>query len=125
MNALDSRQRRLLVALACKVAWADGVVTEAEQDSVRRLVERFAGVAVAASELDAWLTVGAPDVDLAGLPDDAGELFFHEALEVMRADGDVAAVEMDLLWQLMTRVFDRRPKGTPIARIALAKRKPG
>ncbi len=40
---LTPEQRRALVALACKMAWADGVVTDDERTYVRKLAERFAG----------------------------------------------------------------------------------
>ncbi len=118
---LDPRQRRAFIALACKVAWADGVVQDEERAQVAALVERIGGGAVSAEELDAWLATGAPPAELEDLPDALGELFIYEAFKLIEADGEIGDAELKLLESLVSRV-DKRHAGTPLGRIALVKR---
>ena len=118
---LDAQQRRAFIALACKVAWADGVVQDEERAQVAALVERIGGGAVSAEELDSWLASGAPPAELADLSPALGELFVYEAFKLIESDGDISASELALLETICTRV-DQRHAGTPLGRIALVKR---
>lgn len=118
---LDAQQRRAFIALACKVAWADGVVQDEERAQVAALVERIGGGAVSAEELDSWLASGAPPAELADLSPALGELFVYEAFKLIESDGDISASELALLESICTRV-DQRHTGTPLGRIALVKR---
>ncbi len=122
MPELTKEQRRGLIALACKVAWADGVVSPEERAQVLDLVRRHGDASLSERELDAWLETGGPEVELASVPSEVGETFFHEATEVMRADGEMATEEMELVCQVMSRVFAHEPQGTPISKIRLVKR---
>lgn len=119
---LDARQRRDLILLACKMAWADGVIQDEERQYVRGLAGRFANGAVSSDELDDWLLEGAPEPRLDGLTEDMGETFFFEVLAVMESDGDIAEQEKDVLCQLMARIFEKRPRGVPLAKIRLVRR---
>ncbi|MBI2390788.1 MAG: TerB family tellurite resistance protein [Deltaproteobacteria bacterium] len=118
---LDHEQQRAFIALACKVAWADGVVADEERDQVLRIVQRLGGTAVSSEELDHWLDSGAPDAELAQLSPELGEYFFYEAMNIVQSDGDVADEEVRALETIMARVF-RAHAGTPLAKIALVKR---
>lgn len=118
---LDAHQRRAFIALACKVAWADGVVQPEERVQVAALVERIGGGAVSADELDAWLQTGAPPAELEELPPALGELFIYEAFKLVESDGEISDSELQLLQRLCARV-DKRHEGTPLGRIALVKR---
>lgn len=115
-------QRRALVALACKVAWADGVVTDEERDFVRGMVSRFAAGHIEDAELDHWLTHTPPDVDIIDLPKGVDQLFVYESMRLMEADGDLADEELAALEDIMNRVFNPRPQGTELARIAVEKK---
>lgn len=118
---LDARQRRAFIALACKVAWADGVVADEERAQVAALVDRIGGGAVSARELDAWLASGAPPAELGELPDAIGELFIYEALRLVEADGEISDAEHALIESLLGRV-GKRHEGAKLGRIALVKR---
>jgi len=118
---LDASQRRAFIALACKVAWADGVIQDEERAQVAALVERIGGGAVSAEELDAWLATGAPPAELADLSPALGELFIYEAFKLVESDGDISAAELALLESICKRV-DQRHAGTQLGRIALVKR---
>jgi len=119
---LDHAQQRTFIALACKIAWADGVVVDEEREHVLRIVQRLGGSeAVTSEELDRWLESGAPDVELAQLSPELGEYFFYEAMNVVQADGDVVEEEVKALEKIMARVFAKHG-GTPLAKIALVKR---
>ena len=118
---LDDRQKRAFIALACKVAWADGVVADAERAHVAALVQRLGGVPVSREELDTWLATGAPPAELADLPEAVGEMFIYDALQLIQTDGAVADEELALIETLMARVAKRHDPATPLARITLAK----
>lgn len=115
-------QQRTVIALACKVAWADGDVTDDEREVIRAFVERLGGKAVTARELDEWLTRGGPEAELSELPEAITEEFLYEAMRIMRADGEESPAEVDLVCQVMARLFDSQPKGTPLGRVQLVKR---
>lgn len=118
---MDASQQRTLIAILCKVAWADGIVQESERDHVRALVQKLGGVAVSERELDSWLERGAPEVDESMLTPELGERAFEEALKLMRADGDVAEEEHALVFSLLTRAIEG-PSSKPLARVRLVKR---
>lgn len=119
---LDAEERRTFVALACLVAWTDGVVTEEEREHVLRIAERVGGGVVDAETLDRWLEEGPPETEISRLPASLGEYFFYEAMQLVQADGDIDDRELRLVETLMQRVFTSAPQGTPLARIALVKR---
>jgi hypothetical protein len=118
---LTIEQSRTLVALACAVAWADGVVTEEERAFVKGFVHRFAGDDLGADELEEWLTQGPPNARLQTLPEELGEMFFYEAMRLAEADGELSSEEEALLEGLMHRVFKRHPEGAVLAKVKLVK----
>ena len=83
MTVLDAGQKRTFIALACKLAWADGVVAAEERDYVARLVAKLGGASVSPEELDQWLVSGAPPAELSELPEAMGEMFVYEALRLV------------------------------------------
>jgi uncharacterized tellurite resistance protein B-like protein len=117
---LDDKQKRAFIALACKVAWADGVVADEERAQVSALLQRL-GTPVSPEELDQWLSTGAPPAELAELSPALGEMFIYEAWKLVQADGDISTAEIKLIEDLLTRVA-RQHEGTPIARIAIVKK---
>lgn len=119
---LSARQRHSLISLACKVAWADGVVADGERSQVLALIEKIGGAPVTAEELDLWLSTQAPPAEVAELPEPIRELFIYEAMKLMESDGDTSDAELRLLETLMARVAERHDAGTPLARIAMVKR---
>jgi tellurite resistance protein len=121
---LEHEEARAFIALACKIAWADGVVSDEERSYVAALVQRLGGKGVSPEELDAWLTSGAPDAELAQLSPAMGQFFLYEAMNVVHSDGDVADEELEALKKITDRVFARHGDATPLARIALKKRAP-
>ncbi len=122
---LSSRHRHTLIALACKVAWADGVVADGERAQVLALIEKIGGAPVTEEELDLWLSTEAPPAELAELPAPIREMFLYEAMKLVEADGETSDAEVRLLETLMARVAERQTAATPIARIVVAKRPPG
>jgi len=75
-------QRHTLIALACAVAWSDGVVEEEERAFVHELVARFAGESLPPSELERWLRDGPPQARISALPKELGEMFFYDAMRL-------------------------------------------
>ncbi len=118
---LDPDQKRTLVALACKVAWADGVIVENERVEIKALLDRLGGAPVTDAELDAWLTTGAPEVELASLPEPIREMFVYDAMKLAQADGNLTTREVDLIQSLMDRVAELR-HGVTLGKIARPKR---
>jgi uncharacterized tellurite resistance protein B-like protein len=120
---VSHEQRRTLIALACKMAWADGVVQDDEREQVQALVAKIGGEdAVTPDELDRWLDQGGPEADLSELPKALGEMFLYEAMELAEADGDMADAELSLIGELLARLAKRHDKKTPLAKIALKRR---
>ena len=114
-------QRRTLVVLLCRVAWADGIVRDEERTLVHELARRFVPE-IDASEVESWLDDGAPEAELKTLPDNLGEMFYYEAFRLMEADGGLQPTELDMLQRIMSTVFGAHPEGTPLAKIALRAR---
>lgn len=121
MSVLDAEQKRTFVALACKVAWADGVVAVEERAHIVRLIERLGGVAVTADELDAWLSSGAPPAELASLPPGMADMLVYEAMQLIESDGVVADEELAFVEGLLSRVQSKAPT-MPIGKIFLGTR---
>lgn len=119
---LTDQQKRTFIALACKVAWADGVVTDEERVSVAQLMSRIGGAPIEPSELDAWLATGAPPAELAELPPAVGEMFIYEAMKLVEADHDMSDAEMRMIEDLVARVANKHEPGTKVAQVALVKR---
>ena len=92
---LDDKQKRTFIALACKVAWADGVVTEEERASVAAIVSRLGGSPIAPTELDDWL---------------------------VEADHDMSDAELRMIEDLVARVAKKHDPGTTVGKIAVVKR---
>jgi uncharacterized tellurite resistance protein B-like protein len=118
---VDDKQKRAFIALACKVAWADGVVAESERAQVVALLQRLGGTPVTSAELDAWLSSGAPPAELAELSPAVGEMFIYEAWKLVQADGNIDDQEIRFIESLMTRV-SKLHEGTPVAKVALVKK---
>jgi len=118
---LDDKQKRTFIALACKVAWADGVVTEEERVSVAAIVSRLGGSPIQPAELDAWLATGAPPAELSELPPAIGDMFIYEAMKLVEADHDMSDAELRMIEDLVARVA-KRHEGTTVAKIAVVKR---
>ena len=114
---LDERQKRTFIALACKVAWADGVVTDEERVSVAQIVTRLGGIAVEPHELDKWLESGAPAAELDELPPAVGEMFIYEAMRLVEADHDMSDSEMRMIEDLVARV-SKKHEQQPVAKVA-------
>lgn len=116
---ITREQRQTLLALCCKVAWADGVVAEEERQAVFGLMHRLGWDATSKAEVEQWLESGPPEPDLAGLPEGLGQMAVYEALRLAEVDGEIDDRELELATSLMERVFRTRPPHTPIARLAL------
>lgn len=108
--------------LLCRVAWADGVVRAEERAVVHELARRFAS-GIPILEIDAWLEQGPPEAEIEALPSSLGEMFFYDAFRVMEADGELHDAELAMLDTIMTKVFGAHPRGTSLAKIALARRR--
>lgn len=119
---LDDKQKRAFIALACKVAWADGVVADEERAQVAALLQRFGGAPVTPEELDAWLSSGAPAAELADLPPAMSEMFIYEAWQLVESDGDVSDTEIKLIEGLLGRVAKAEGEGTKLGQIKLVKK---
>jgi hypothetical protein len=115
-------QRRTMVALACRLAWADGIVTDEEREFVTNLVNRIGGGNIGTDEVDEWLSGGGPEADAADLPEALGRMFVYEAMQLMEADGEIAEAELKMLDGLVDRLFATQPPGATLGRIALKRR---
>jgi tellurite resistance protein len=118
-----------MIALACKIAWVDGGVSPEERGAIEGLVHRLGAKGmIAADELDGWLSGDADaaaralDGAIEALPPGLDQMFAYEALALMEADGEIDAREQALVEELIARVFRDAPAGTPLAKIALARR---
>ncbi len=120
---LDDKEKRAFIALACKVAWADGVIEASERAQVIALLQRLGGTPVTSEELDEWLTSGAPAAELADLSPAVGEMFIYEAWKLVQADGRITDYEIEFVEGLISRV-DKLHKGTAVAQVALARKPP-
>jgi uncharacterized tellurite resistance protein B-like protein len=118
---LDDKQKRTFIALACKVAWADGVVTDEERVSVAALMSRIGGAPIEPAELDAWLESGAPAAELGELPPAVGEMFIYEAMRLVEADHDMSDAELTMMEDLVARIA-KKHAGQPLAKIAVVKK---
>jgi len=118
---LSDQQKRTFIALACKVAWADGVVTDEERVSVAQLMSRIGGAPIEPSELDAWLASGAPPAELSELPPAIGDMLIYEAMRLVEADHDMSDAELRMIEDLVARVA-KRHIDTPVAKIGVVKR---
>lgn len=118
---LTDQQKRTFIALACKVAWADGVVTDEERVSVAQLMSRIGGAPIEPAELDLWLESGAPPAELEQLPPAIGDMFIYEAMKLVEADHDMSDAEMRMIEDLVARVV-RKHDGVKVAQVAVVKR---
>ena len=124
MAMLDDKAKRAFIALACKVAWADGAVQDEERAQVTALLKRL-GSPVSEAELDEWLKSGAPPAELNDLPPALSEMFIYEAWKLVEADGDVTSAEIKLIEGLLARVakaHESAGHGTKVAQIAIVKK---
>jgi len=103
---LEAWQRRDLVALLCRVAWADGIVVQAERDCLYGALGRIGEGAVRADELEIWLREGPPRVQ-GTLPSEAKHVFIREALALISADNDVDPAEMTAMRDVINYYFTR------------------
>lgn len=116
---ITRKQRRALIELACRVAWADGAVADGERAFVQGMVQRFAREAVDDAELQAWLAHPPSDEEFEALPRGLDQLFIYEAMQLMESDGDIDDDELALMQKIINRLFDDKPEGTPLAKIAV------
>jgi tellurite resistance protein len=121
---LDDRQKRTFIALACKVAWADGVVQDEERERVAQLVQKLGGRSVTPAELDDWLRTGSPPAELSELPPSVGEMFIYEAFRLIESDGNISDEELLFIESLVARIAKKHEPGTPVAKIAVRKMEP-
>jgi uncharacterized tellurite resistance protein B-like protein len=121
-RVLNDQQKRTFIALACKVAWADGVVTDEERVSVAQLMSRIGGAPIEPAELDRWLASGAPPAELEQLPPAIGDMFIYEAMKLVEADHDMSDAEMRMIEDLVARVVRKHDVGTKVAQVAVVKR---
>jgi uncharacterized tellurite resistance protein B-like protein len=120
---ISEDDRRSFVALLCRIAWADGVVTESEREAVRSVALKMgAGESMGEGEFTSWLDYGPPETEIESLPESLSQYFYYEAFKLAEIDGDLAGEEVELLESIVNRVFSGHDEGTPLARIALAKR---
>jgi tellurite resistance protein len=105
---LDEKERRAFIALACKVAWADGVVEDEEREHVSALLARL-GSPVSPGELEAWLSTGAPPAEIEDLSPALREMFIYEAMGLVESDGKVSPAELKLVEGLLARVAKNHP----------------
>ena len=101
---LEARHRRDLIALLCRVAWADGVVVDAERVRLREIFLRVGHGAVSEDELELWLSEGPPRVT-GTLPGDAKALFVQEAMGVISADRQIDPSEMTAMRDVINYYF--------------------
>jgi len=101
---LSPAQRRDFIILLVRVAWADGVIVDAEQKRLADALDRLSEGSVSRLELMQWLVSGAPDIS-GPLPVAARELFTHEALQLLAADGDADPQEMRAVKDLASSCF--------------------
>lgn len=101
---LNTQQRRDLMILLVRVAWADGMVVPAEQERLAHALERLAENSVSKRDLMSWLISGPPEIS-APLPAFARELFTREALNLVAADGDADPQEIRAVRDLASRCF--------------------
>lgn len=125
MSGVTREDRRTLIALMCKVAWADGRIDPSERAYVQALISRLSDEPVSSEELDSWLTNGVPNKELRPLPPTLEHFFFDESLRLSQADGDLDDRELAVVETLMNKVFDPHPEGTSLAQIATVKVRPG
>ena len=118
MTQYSAQDRRSLIAMMCKVAWADGVIQDEERAYVEKLIVRLGGEPVKQEELDTWLRDGVPENVLQALPDELKQMFFYEALRLSEVDGDLDAAEQEALENIMTRVFEPHGKDASLAQVA-------
>ena len=122
---VTQEQRRTLIALACRVAWADGVVEFEERAFIQDLVRRLGGPALEPGELEAWLDRGPPKTEIDALPPQLGQFFFYEALKLAESDGDLDPREQEMVEDILSRFFkqleDDQGQGTPLARLGAKK----
>ena len=103
---LTLQQRRDLIALWCHVAWADGVVKDAERVRIADLFARMGEGAVRPEELERWLVDGPPDVS-GQLPESAKRVFQDEAIRIISADKDLDPAELSAVRDMLTLYFGK------------------
>jgi tellurite resistance protein len=118
MSKVSVDDRRTLIALMCRVAWADGIIEEAEREYVQGLIVRLGGEPVGPAELDSWLKDGVPPELLKPLPETLEQFFFYEALRLAEADGDLDPREQEVLEGIMHRVFEPHEDSVTLTQIA-------
>jgi len=101
---LNAQQRRDLMILLVRVAWADGMVVPAEQERLADTLARLAEDSVSKRELMSWLISGPPEIS-GPLPAFARDLFTREALNLIAVDGDADPQEMRMVRDLASRCF--------------------
>ncbi len=97
-------QRRTLLNLWCRVARADGVVSDAEIERLSRLFYRLGEDLLSAAEVDRWLEEGPPPI-AEPLPAEAKDVFLEHARELVLADREIVPREAALVRELLNAYF--------------------
>ena len=121
MTQYTADDRRTLIAMMCKIAWADGVVQDEERAYVERLIVRLGGQPVSQDELDTWLRDGVPEDALKDIPEQLKQMFFYEALRLAESDGDLDPSEQEAVEKIMNRVFEPDEEDKSLAQLARKK----
>lgn len=103
---LSKEDRLRLMGFVCSFAWADLEIQDGERNLVRDMVKSLKLDEEESAQVEAWLAVPprAEDVDPNDIPLEHRQLFLSTALQMVGADGNVDAAEMEnlsLLEQLL------------------------
>lgn len=101
-EGLSRDMRLLLLELVCAQAWTDLEIHEGERRFVRRLMERLELDADERKQVEQWLHVAPPPVDLdpERIPAEHRQTFVDAVRAVMYADGQVDDEEREQLDRL-------------------------
>lgn len=106
LQDLSKQERLRLMGFVCSFAWADLEIQDGERNFVRELMKRLDLGEDEEKQVERWLAVPprAEDVDPNDIPQEHRQLFLNTALQIVGADGNVDAAEMEnlsLLEQLL------------------------
>jgi tellurite resistance protein len=101
---LTVEQRRVLLGLWCRVAWADEVLRAEEIERISDIFCRLSRGAVSAAEIRAWM-IEPPAPPTEKLPAELGRLFVRESVLIASADDEIDERETTLIRELLERCF--------------------
>jgi len=107
LSDLDREDRLRLMKFVCSFAWADLQIAESERTMVAKLMRRLRLDAGEKAQVEQWLELPprAEELDPTLIPNEHRALFLTTAREMIEADGEIAAEEVEnfeLLEQLLT-----------------------